>query len=54
MSDKVRHKTYGDGLVVAASSQGGAGEWVEVAFLTGNVGKKKLIVAFAGLERVEA
>lgn len=53
VSDKVRHKTYGDGLVVAASSQGGSGEWVEVAFLTGNVGKKKLIVAFAGLEKAE-
>ncbi len=54
VSDKVRHKTYGDGLVVAASTQGGSGEWVEVAFLTGGVGKKKLIVAFAGLEKVEA
>jgi DNA helicase-2/ATP-dependent DNA helicase PcrA len=53
VSEKVRHKTYGDGLVVAASAQGGAGEWVEVAFLSGGVGKKKLIVAFAGLEKVE-
>jgi len=53
VSDKVRHKTYGEGLVVAASTQGGAGEWVEVAFLSGDVGKKKLIVAFAGLEKAE-
>ena len=53
VSEKVRHKTYGDGLVVAASAQGGAGEWVEVAFLSGGVGKKKLIVAFANLEKVE-
>jgi len=52
VSDRVRHKTYGEGLVVAASTQGGAGEWVEVAFLSGDVGKKKLIVAFAGLEKV--
>ncbi|BCM90737.1 ATP-dependent DNA helicase PcrA [Abditibacteriota bacterium] len=53
VSDRVRHKTYGDGLVVAASTQGGSGEWVEVAFLNGSVGKKKLIVAFAGLERAD-
>ncbi|RYX85398.1 hypothetical protein EON83_05380 [bacterium] len=51
VSDRVRHKTYGEGLVVAASAQGGSGEWVEVAFLQGGVGKKKLIVAFAGLEK---
>lgn len=54
ISDRVRHKTYGEGLVVAASTQGGSGEWVEVAFLNGGVGKKKLIVAFAGLERADA
>ena len=53
ISDRVRHKTYGDGLVVAASTQGGSGEWVEVAFLNGGIGKKKLIVAFAGLEKAE-
>jgi len=52
VGDKVRHKAYGEGLVVAASTQGGAGEWVEVAFFAGEVGKKKLIVAFAGLEKV--
>ncbi len=51
VSDRVRHKTYGEGLVVAASTQGGSGEWVEVAFLQGSIGKKKLIVAFAGLEK---
>ena len=54
VSDRVRHKTYGEGLVVAASTQGGSGEWVEVAFLNGGIGKKKLIVAFAGLERADS
>ncbi len=53
VGEKVRHKSYGEGLVVAAAAAGGAGEWVEVAFLSGGVGKKKLIVAFAGLEKVE-
>ena len=53
VGDKLRHKSYGDGLVVAASAGGGAGEWVEVAFLTGDAGKKKLIVAYANLEKVD-
>ena len=53
VGDKIRHGSYGEGLVVAASQNGGAGEWVEVAFLEGDAGKKKLIVAFANLEKVE-
>ena len=53
VGDKLRHNSYGEGLVVAASAGGGAGEWVEVAFLTGDAGKKKLIVAYANLEKVE-
>ena len=53
VGDKLRHKSYGEGLVVAASAGGGAGEWVEVAFLSGDAGKKKLIVAYANLEKVE-
>ena len=50
VGDRLKHGTYGEGLVVAASTNGGAGEWVEVAFLGGDVGKKKLIVAYANLE----
>ncbi len=53
VGDKLRHNSYGEGLVVGASAGGGAGEWVEVAFLTGDTGKKKLIVAYANLEKVE-
>ncbi len=53
VGDKLRHQSYGEGLVVAASAGGGAGEWVEVAFLGGDAGKKKLIVAYANLEKVE-
>ena len=53
VGDKLRHKSYGQGLVVGASAGGGAGEWVEVAFLSGDTGKKKLIVAYANLEKVE-
>ena len=53
VGDKLRHNSYGEGLVVAASAGGGAGEWVEVAFLSGDAGKKKLIVAYANLEKVE-
>ncbi|RYG68401.1 hypothetical protein EON80_11745, partial [bacterium] len=50
VGDKITHGTYGEGVVLAASTQGGAGEWVEVAFF-GGVGKKKLIVAFANLKK---
>ena len=53
VGDKLRHNSYGEGLVVAASAGGGAGEWVEVAFLSGDTGKKKLIVAYANLEKVD-
>ena len=52
VGDKLRHGSYGEGLVVAASPGGGAGEWVEVAFLEGDTGKKKLIVAYANLAKV--
>ena len=51
IGDKVKHGSYGDGLVVAASLSGGAGEWVEVACLGEGIGKKKLIVAYANLEK---
>ena len=53
VGDRLKHKSYGEGLVVAASQNGGAGEWVEVAFLAGDAGKKKLIVAYANLEKAE-
>ncbi len=53
VGDRLKHGSYGEGLVVAASAGGGAGEWVEVAFLSGDAGKKKLIVAYANLEKVE-
>jgi DNA helicase-2/ATP-dependent DNA helicase PcrA len=52
IGDRLKHPTFGDGLVVNASQHGGAGEWVEVAFLSNGVGKKKLIVAYAPLEKV--
>ncbi|MBW3635860.1 MAG: hypothetical protein KY445_05255, partial [Armatimonadetes bacterium] len=52
VGDKVSHASLGEGVVVAAATQGGAGEWVEVAFF-GGAGKKKLIVAYANLKKVE-
>jgi DNA helicase-2/ATP-dependent DNA helicase PcrA len=52
VGDKVRHATYGVGVVVAAATVGGPAEWVEVAFFSG-IGTKKLIVAFANLSREE-
>ncbi len=51
VGDKISHASLGEGVVVAAASQGGAGEWVEVAFF-GGAGKKKLIVAYANLKKV--
>jgi DNA helicase-2/ATP-dependent DNA helicase PcrA len=51
VGDKISHASLGEGVVVAAATQGGAGEWVEVAFF-GGAGKKKLIVAYANLKKV--
>jgi DNA helicase-2/ATP-dependent DNA helicase PcrA len=52
IGDRLRHPTFGEGLVVNASPSGGMGEWVEVAFLSAGIGKKKLVVAYAPLEKV--
>ncbi len=52
IGDRVKHPTFGEGLVVATSPGGGMGEWVEVAFLSSEVGKKKLVIAFAPIEKV--
>jgi DNA helicase-2/ATP-dependent DNA helicase PcrA len=52
VGDRVKHPTFGEGLVVNASPSGGMGEWVEVAFLSQDVGKKKLVIAFAPIEKV--
>ena len=52
IGDRVKHPTFGEGLVVNGSPGGGMGEWVEVAFLASDVGKKKLVVAFAPIEKV--
>jgi DNA helicase-2/ATP-dependent DNA helicase PcrA len=52
IGDRVSHGTYGEGLVIASSTQGGAGEWAEVAFLGEGIGKKKLIVAYANLSKI--
>jgi len=52
VGDQLRHPTFGEGLVINASATGGAGEWVEVAFLASGAGKKKLAVAYAPLEKV--
>jgi hypothetical protein len=53
VGDRLKHPTFGEGVVVNASPGGGAGEWVEVAFLSKDAGKKKLAVAFAPLEKVD-
>jgi DNA helicase-2/ATP-dependent DNA helicase PcrA len=52
IGDRLRHPDFGEGLVVNTSPAGGRGEWVEVAFLSNNVGRKKLVVAFAPLEKL--
>jgi DNA helicase-2/ATP-dependent DNA helicase PcrA len=52
IGDRLRHPTFGEGLVVNSSGSGGMAEWVEVAFLGAEVGKKKLAVAYAPLEKV--
>ena len=52
VGDRLRHPTFGEGIVLNSAGHGGAGEWVEVAFLASKAGKKKLIVAYAPLEKV--
>jgi DNA helicase-2/ATP-dependent DNA helicase PcrA len=52
IGDRVRHPSFGEGVVLNAATRGGAGEWVEIGFLSGEVGKKKLIVAYAPLEKL--
>jgi len=52
VGDRLKHPSFGEGLVVSASAGGGPGEWVEVAFLAEGIGKKKLAVAYAPLEKV--
>lgn len=52
IGDRVQHPTFGEGLVLNAATRGGAGEWVEVGFFSKEVGKKKLIVAYAPLEKL--
>ncbi|AEB12049.1 ATP-dependent helicase [Marinithermus hydrothermalis] len=48
--EKVRHPRFGQGLVVAAS---GEGDRQEVTVHFAGVGLKKLLVKYAGLERIE-
>jgi DNA helicase-2/ATP-dependent DNA helicase PcrA len=52
IGDRVAHPTFGEGVVVNTSASAGPGEWAEVAFLSTEVGKKKLAVSFAPLEKV--
>ncbi len=52
VGDRVKHPTFGEGVVTATSPSGGASEWAEVAFLSADVGKKKLAVSFAPLEKI--
>jgi DNA helicase-2/ATP-dependent DNA helicase PcrA len=54
IGDRLRHPDFGEGLVVNTSPSGGRGEWVEVAFFSGEVGKKKLVIAFAPLEKISS
>ena len=52
IGDRVKHPTFGEGLVVDASPPGERNEWVHVAFLNSDAGKKRLIVAYAPLEKI--
>ncbi len=47
--DKVRHRRFGEGIVVSSRLEKGD-EWVTVAFV--GQGVKELIAAYAGLERI--
>jgi hypothetical protein len=48
--DKVRHNVFGEGMVLKSEMERGI-EFVEVHFL-GNIGKKRLSLAFAKLEKL--
>lgn len=52
IGDRVRHPSFGEGIVTDASPPGERNEWVHVAFLQSDVGTKKLVVAYAPLEKV--
>ena len=52
IGDRLKHPTFGEGVVLNAATRGGLNEWVEVGFLAPSAGKKKLIVAYAPLERI--
>ena len=52
IGDRVEHPSFGEGLVVDASPPGEKNEWVHVAFLKTDVGKKRLVVAYAPLEKI--
>jgi DNA helicase-2/ATP-dependent DNA helicase PcrA len=54
IGDRVTHPTFGEGVVTNTSTSSGPSEWAEVAFLSAEVGKKKLAVSFAPLEKIEA
>jgi len=53
IGDRVRHETYGEGLVANVRHAGRAGEMVEIAFFAEEVGKKTLAVAYAPLSKIE-
>ncbi|MDA1257935.1 MAG: hypothetical protein O3C10_08850, partial [Chloroflexi bacterium] len=50
VADRVRHETFGEGIVIEAIDSGGDME-VTVAFGSGN-GIKKLMAGFSGLQKV--
>ncbi len=52
IGDRVQHPSFGEGVVVNTSTNSGPSEWAEVAFLSLEVGKKKLSVSFAPLEKM--
>jgi DNA helicase-2/ATP-dependent DNA helicase PcrA len=51
VGDRVQHPTFGEGVVVGVEG-GGVSEKVDVAFLSAEVGKKKLAISFAPLEKM--
>jgi DNA helicase-2/ATP-dependent DNA helicase PcrA len=52
VGDKVRHGTWGEGLVIKVSRSGEKDRWVEVAFPRASVGIKKLMLDYAPIERI--
>ena len=52
IGDKVKHPTFGEGIVLQVTSPGEKNECVHVAFLKSDIGKKILSVAYAPLEKV--